>query len=101
MALMDITVIPLDVGSCGLSAKVAELEAILEESGLEYNLNDMGTTVAGTAQELFAVAEKLHGHLFSTGSQRVYTVMKIDDRRDRAVTIGDKVASVECQKERS
>lgn len=94
MALMDISVIPLDSGSGGLSAKVAELEVLLEESGLDYKLNDMGTTVSGTATELFAVAEKLHGHLFATGSQRVYTVLKIDDRRDKNVGIGEKVLSV-------
>lgn len=94
MALMDISVIPLDGGSGGLSAKVAELEALLEESGLDYKLNDMGTTVSGTAAELFAVAEKLHGHLFTTGSKRVYTVLKIDDRKDKNVGIGEKVASV-------
>ncbi|MCG8342974.1 MAG: MTH1187 family thiamine-binding protein [Chlorobiales bacterium] len=97
MALMDISVIPLDGGSGGLSAKVAELEALLAESGLDYKLNDMGTTVSGTATELFAIAEKLHGYLFTTGSQRVYTVLKIDDRRDKDVSIGDKVASVERQ----
>ena len=97
---MDITVVPLDKGSAGLSAKVAELEALLEESGLDYKLNDMGTTVSGSASELFAVAEKLHGHLFATGSQRVYTVIKIDDRRDREVSIGEKVASVEREMNR-
>ncbi len=95
MALMDISVIPLDGGSGSLSAKVAGLQRLLEQSGLDYKLNDMGTTVSGTAEELFAVAEKLHGHLFTTGSERVYTVLKIDDRRDKDVGIGGKIASVE------
>ncbi len=94
MALMDITVVPLDKGSKGLSAGIAKLQEILRESGLNYRLHDMGTTVSGSATDLFAVAERLHEHLFSTGTQRVYTVMKIDDRRDREVAIGDKVASV-------
>ncbi|ASQ91320.1 hypothetical protein CHL67_10705 [Prosthecochloris sp. GSB1] len=98
MALMDITVFPLDRGAKGLSGAVAELERILDESGLDHRLHDMGTTVSGPASELFAVAEKLHNHLFSKGSERVYTVIKIDDRRDRDVAIGDKVASVERKK---
>ncbi len=92
---MDITVIPLDKGTAGLSAGVARLQDLLRKSGLDHRLHDMGSTVAGTAAELFAVAEKLHEHLFATGSQRVYTVIKIDDRRDKAVSIGDKTASVE------
>lgn len=100
MALMDIVVIPLDGSSKGLSARIAELEDILRDSGLDYRLHDMGTTVSGSAAELFAVAEKLHGHLFTTGTQRVYTVLKIDDRRDRDVGIGDKVASVKREMNR-
>jgi uncharacterized protein (TIGR00106 family) len=95
MALLDITVIPLGAGGSGLSAWVAGLERLLDESGLSFRLNDMGTTVEGSADELFAVARKLHEHCFGEGVARVYTVMKIDDRRDKAVSLGDKVASVE------
>ena len=101
MALMDITVIPLDKGSKGLSAGVAELQDILQKSGLDYRLHDMGTTVSGSVTELFAIAERLHEHLFTAGTQRVYTVMKIDDRRDKDVGVGDKVASVEREMKRS
>ena len=100
MALMDITVVPLDKGSKGLSAGVARLQDILQKSGLDYRLHDMGTTVSGSANELFAVAERLHEHFFSTGTQRVYTVIKIDDRRDREVSIGEKVLSVEREMNR-
>ena len=101
MALMDITVIPLDKGSTGLSAGVAELQDILQKSGLDYRLHDMGTTVSGSVTELFAIAERLHEHLFTAVTQRVYTVMKIDDRRDKDVGVGDKVASVEREMKRS
>lgn len=100
MALMDITVIPLDKGPAGLSAGVAQLQEILRKSGLDHKLHDMGTTVSGSSRELFALAEQLHEHLFSTGTQRVYTVMKIDDRRDKEVALGDKTASVERKRGR-
>ncbi len=36
----------------------------------------------------------LHEHSFRAGGKRVYTVMKIDDRRDRNVALGEKVDSV-------
>lgn len=95
MALMDITVVPLDKGPAGLSAGVAQLQEILRKSGLDHKLHDMGTTVSGSSSELFALAEQLHEHFFTAGTQRVYTVIKIDDRRDKNVSIGEKVASVE------
>ncbi|UWX57512.1 MTH1187 family thiamine-binding protein [Chlorobaculum sp. MV4-Y] len=98
MALLEITVIPLGTAGSGLSAWIAGLESLLEESGLPFRLSDMGTIVEGSADELFAIARKLHEHCFGAGVARVYTVMKIDDRRDKAVAIGDKVASVEARK---
>jgi uncharacterized protein (TIGR00106 family) len=98
MALLEITVIPLGTAGGGLSAWVAGLESLLEQSGLPFRLSDMGTIVEGSADELFSVARKLHEHCFGEGVARVYTVMKIDDRRDKAVSIGDKVASVEARK---
>ncbi|MCE1274303.1 MAG: MTH1187 family thiamine-binding protein [Chlorobiales bacterium] len=94
MALLDITVVPLGTGAGSLSPWIAGLEALLEGSGLSFSLHDMGTTVEGSADELFAVARRLHEYSFTQGAPRVYTIMKIDDRRDRKVSIGDKVASV-------
>ena len=57
----------------------------------------MGTTVEGPAPLLFEVALKLHDFSFTQGGKRVYTVMKIDDRRDRAVRLGEKTASVKAK----
>ncbi|NTV02926.1 MAG: MTH1187 family thiamine-binding protein [Chlorobiaceae bacterium] len=98
MALLEITVVPLGTGGTSLSPWIAGLQALLERSGLPFNLHDMGTTVQGSADELFAVARQLHEYSFSQGTPRVYTIMKIDDRRDRTVSIGDKVASVHACK---
>lgn len=97
MALLDITVIPLDGRISGFSSFVAGLQELLAGSGCSYRLNDMGTTVEGPVSELFALAARLHEQAFGTGAEQVYTVMKIDDRRDRQVHLGDKIASVQTK----
>jgi len=97
MALMDIAVIPLDSKEGSLSGFVAGLQEILAASGCSFRLHDMGTTVEGPAPLLFELALKLHEYSFLQGGKRVYTVMKIDDRRDRAVRLGDKSASVKAK----
>jgi uncharacterized protein (TIGR00106 family) len=97
MALMDIAVIPLDSREGSLSSFVAGLQELLAESGCSYRLHDMGTTVEGPASLLFDLAKKLHEYSFSKGGRRVYTVIKIDDRRDRAVRLGEKTASVKAK----
>ena len=98
MALLDITVLPLGTNESSFGSWIAGLVALLEGSRLPYRLYDMGTTVEGSADELFALARTLHEHCFLQGAPRVYTTMKIDDRRDRRVSLGDKIASVELQR---
>ena len=57
-------------------------------------LHDMGTIVEGKAGELLALARKLHEIPFKIGVKRVYTTIQMDDRRDKKVSLGDKVKSV-------
>ncbi|MBZ4219370.1 MAG: MTH1187 family thiamine-binding protein [Chlorobium sp.] len=97
MALMDIAVIPLDSKDGSLSGFVAGLQEILGESGCSFRLHDMGTTVEGPAPLLFNLALKLHEYSFNQGGKRVFTVIKIDDRRDRSVRLGEKSASVKAK----
>ena len=94
---MDIAVLPLDSKEGSLSGFVAGLQELLAASGCSFRLHDMGTTVEGPASLLFDLALKLHEYSFSQGGKRVYTVMKIDDRRDRAVRLGEKSASVKAK----
>lgn len=95
MALLDSTVIPLGGRASGFSSFVVGLQEILAGSGCLFRVHDMGTTVEGPASDLFLLAQRLHEHGFGEGNRRVYTIMKIDDRRDREVGLGDKTASVQ------
>lgn len=94
MAIMEISVVPLGTGSTSLAGFIAEVIKTLEGLGLEYTLTDMGTTVVGDSSQLWAAARLLHDSPFANGAKRVYTVVKMDDRRDRNVSLGDKTASV-------
>lgn len=94
MALMEISVCPLGTGSPGLGSYIAEMQRLLSALELPHELTDMGTTVQGDMDQLLAVIKTLHESPFSMGVQRVYTVIKIDDRRDRTARLGDKIRSV-------
>jgi uncharacterized protein (TIGR00106 family) len=94
MALMDITVSPLGTGSTSLGEFVVNMQRLLAEQGLPYELTDMGTIIEGNIDQLLAVAKALHENTFSQGAKRVYTVIKIDDRRDKEVHLGGKIESV-------
>lgn len=96
MAFMEISVVPIGTSSTSLSTYIAEVIRTLEGLGLEYRLNDMGTTVTGEASQLWAAARLLHESPFANGAGRVYTVVKVDDRRDKEVKPGDKTEAVKA-----
>ncbi|MBE9514602.1 MAG: MTH1187 family thiamine-binding protein [Chloroflexi bacterium] len=94
MALMEINVSPLGTGSTSVGKFVVNMQRLLAGQGLPYELTDMGTIIEGNIDQLLAVAKILHESTFSNRAKRVYTVIKIDDRRDKEVHLGQKTESV-------
>lgn len=94
MALMQINVIPIGTGSPSVGGFVAGIIKTLAREGISCKLTDMGTVVEGEAGDLLRIAARLHELTFQQGAQRVVTQITIDDRRDKKISIGDKVASV-------
>jgi uncharacterized protein (TIGR00106 family) len=95
MAMMEITVVPVGTANPSVSAYVAEVVSYMrKKKGVKVELNAMGTIVTGPSVALFRLAAEVHRLPFQRGAQRVYTVIKVDERRDKAQTPSDKVASV-------
>ena len=95
MAQLEITILALGRPGTSASRYVAEAVRIAERSGLKYQLTAMGTILEGDVGSVLAVAAEMHEAPFGMGIERVYTVMKLDDRRDRESTIEGKVQSVQ------
>ena len=53
----------------------------------------MFTTLEGDMSEVYALISDMQEAVFAAGATRVSTVIKIDDRRDRVVSMEDKVKS--------
>jgi uncharacterized protein (TIGR00106 family) len=95
MAIAEVSIIPLGTGTTGVSDFVAGAVSILKTSGLSFELSAMGTIIEGDLVTLMETIRKMHESPFSKGVQRVYTVIKIDDRRDRQTGMAYKVHSVQ------
>ena len=94
MAIVEISVTPLGINKMGVSEYVAGCLELVRESGLSYQLTPMGTIVEGDAAVLFPLLQKMHESPFTAGIERVSTLIKIDDRRDRKHSMQGKVDSV-------
>lgn len=100
MATADITVIGLRTGpDSHASEYIAEIQRRLAaQDKVKYELHGMGTSLEGSAADIYAVAAELHSVPFDLGVPRVYTVLKVDESSDRPMqTLADKVGSVNAR----
>ena len=95
MATAEISVVGLGTADPSASAYVAEIQRRLAaQDRVRYELHAMGTSLEGDTGDILAIVAELHAVPFELGVPRVYTVLKLDERRDREQTLDDKVASV-------
>jgi uncharacterized protein (TIGR00106 family) len=96
MATADLTVIALGRPGTSASEYIAEIQRHLAaQDRVGYELHAMGTSLEGSTADILAIVGELHEVPFEMGVMRVYTVLKLDDRRDKAQTLEDKVESVQ------
>jgi uncharacterized protein (TIGR00106 family) len=97
MATADLTVLALGRQELSASEYIAEIQRRLrKQDRVHFQMHAMGTSLEGTTEDILAVVGELHSVPFEQGVQRVYTVLKLDERRDRPrQTLDEKVRSVE------
>ena len=95
MATADLTVIALGRAETSASAYIAEIQRRLAaQDRVRYEMHAMGTSLEGATADILAVFGELHAVPFEMGIPRVYSILKLDERRDREQTLEDKVDSV-------
>jgi uncharacterized protein (TIGR00106 family) len=92
MTLMEFSIIPLDKGP-SFSSYVADILDIVDESGLEYSLNPMGTVVEGDWDDLQSLLTKCFRSLENISS-RISLNVKFDHRRGVTNALKGKIKSV-------
>jgi uncharacterized protein (TIGR00106 family) len=95
LATADLTVIALGRAEASASGYIAEIQRRLAaQDRVRYEMHAMGTSLEGTTADILAVFGELHAVPFEMGIPRVYSILKLDERRDREQTLADKVESV-------
>jgi uncharacterized protein (TIGR00106 family) len=84
MITADFAVLPVGSEGTDLGDYVSVAVQTIKDSGLNYKLTGMGTQIeAETLDELYDTIKLAQEAVFKVGVNRVYTVIKIDDRRDK------------------
>ncbi|WP_349407803.1 MTH1187 family thiamine-binding protein [Pseudalkalibacillus sp. SCS-8] len=99
MAIVDITVIPIGTKSPSVSDYVVEIQKVLERNSdrILYELTPMSTLIEGEMGDLLDVIREIHEVPFEHGIERVATNIRIDDRRDKKVSMRDKVNTIQSK----
>ena len=92
--IAQLSVYPLGEGT-SVSRFVKRGVAVIEASGLPYEVGGMSTSVETTDLDtLFDLIKKVHAAHVAEGAQRVIIDLRVDDRRDIKATIASKKNSV-------
>ena len=95
MVVAEVTIFPVGTEGPSVSRYVKAAAEALENAGLKCTVNPMGTTVeAGSAEEIFAALATARETVFDMGTERVYTVVKMDERRDEDHSAEDMTRAV-------
>ena len=91
----EISVVPIGSGDKGLSQYVAAcLDVLREAKGIKYQLTPMSTILEGSLDNVLEVTRKMHEVPFQKGARRVLTSLKIDQHKDKTLTMTGKVEAV-------
>ena len=95
MAIAAVSISPVGVGTSVSRHVAAALRVARAQDRVRVRLDPMFTTLEGELADIFALVQRMQEAVFEAGAERVGTVLKIDDRRDRQARMEDQLRSVE------
>lgn len=91
--LAEFSIIPIGSGS-SIGDQLAAVLRIVDESGIPYRVNPMGTVLEGEWDDLMSLIKKCRDEIMKR-EERVYIDITVDDRKDKPDRIAEKIAAVE------
>ncbi len=86
--IMEIQVLPTPAGTAtDTYAHVDAAIGVIAASGLPYEVGPLGTSVEGTADELWFLARAVHESTLVAGAASVVTILKVADAAQAPPTI--------------
>lgn len=87
----DLSLLPLGTNTSSLSVYLKYVKSMLEkQEKVLYEMGPMSTHLEGDIDDIWEIVRIIQDGLFKQGLNRLYTVLKIDDRRDKESTLQSK-----------
>ena len=93
--ILNFAMFPTDKGDKGSSEYVSKVLKMIDESGVSYKLNPMGTSIeTDTLEEALEIVNRAY-KVLEPYSKRVYSAITIDIRKGRKNGLKQKIESIE------
>ncbi|MEM3832781.1 MAG: MTH1187 family thiamine-binding protein [Thermoprotei archaeon] len=95
MLLADIHVSPIGTCSTSVSEYIKIAINILKQRNIKFIIGPFSTSIeVKDFNELASIINEIHEELYRMGIKRIVTEIRIDDRRDKEVTLESKIQAV-------
>ena len=92
--VVELAIYPL--GDEHMAGRISEIVKIIDESGLEYQVGPMSTSIRGRWDEIMPVLKECHEAMVKVCG-RVITNITIDEKRVPEYTLDERVERIEDQ----
>ena len=93
--IAEISLFPIGTGSPSISQVLADSVKVFDKYHLKYDVTPTCTNVEGDLETILNAVREMDEVPFREGAQRVVLFMRIDDRRDKDITLEYEERSLE------
>jgi uncharacterized protein (TIGR00106 family) len=94
MVVAEVSIVPVGTKTTSVSKYVARaFETVRAHNQVKCQLTAMGTLLEGNLIDVLESIKLMHDSVFNEEVKRVFTSIKLDDRRDKELSLDDKLQS--------
>ncbi|KAL1983748.1 hypothetical protein VTN96DRAFT_9920 [Rasamsonia emersonii] len=91
----DFSLVPIGGQSTSYSQQIADIQRLMQQSGLKFTMHSTGTTVEGPWDQVMQLIGWAHSLIHGQGIARIQTDVRIATRTDKVQPMEGEIASVE------
>ncbi|BCR92512.1 thiamine-binding protein [Aspergillus chevalieri] len=93
--IADFSLIPIGAQNVSFAQQIADIQRLMQQSGLKYQMHATGTTIEGPWDQVSQIIGFAHTLIHQQGIVRIQTDIRITTRTDKVQPMESNYASVE------
>ncbi|RJP73657.1 MAG: thiamine-binding protein [Candidatus Zixiibacteriota bacterium] len=94
MCTCSVTIIPVGKGTSMSDVLSKSIQVLDEFEDVKHQITPMSTQLEGPTERIMQAIQAMHEAAFESGVDRVYTTIVLDERRDKDLSLEERVEHV-------